>query len=127
MKALILDSNAEDCADVIEHLRRVGYTSITVASVAQAREALEHQAFDVLLLEWTLPDGDGARLCNEIRERLGQGMLIMFVSSRDTPSRRVVALELGADDFLSKPCNPEELLARIEARLRRVQTGLQHS
>ena len=126
MKALILDSNAEDCADVIEHLRRVGYTSITVASVAQAREALEHQAFDVLLLEWTLPDGDGARLCNEIRERLGQGMLIMFVSSRDTPSRRVVALELGADDFLSKPCNPEELLARIEARLRRVQTGVQH-
>jgi two-component system OmpR family response regulator len=126
MKALILDSNADECADVIEHLRQAGYTSITVASVAQAREALEHQAFDVLLLEWTLPDGDGARLCNEIRERLGQGMLIMFVSSRDTPSRRVVALELGADDFLSKPCNPEELLARIEARLRRVQTGLQH-
>src|SRR5919199_814841 len=83
MKALILDSNAEDCADVIEHLRRVGYTSITVASVAQAREALEHQAFDVLLLEWALPDGDGAQLCNEIRDRLGQGMLIMFVSSRD--------------------------------------------
>ena len=127
MKALILDSNAEDCADVIEHLRRVGYTSITVASVAQAREALEHQAFDVLLLEWALPDGDGAQLCNEIRERLGQGMLIMFMSSRDTPSRRVVALELGADDFLSKPCNPEELLARIEAHLRRAQTGLQHS
>ena len=126
MKALILDSNAEECAGVIEHLRRAGYTSITVASVAQAREALEHQAFDVLLLEWALPDGDGAQLCNEIRERLGQGMLIMFMSSRDTPSRRVVALELGADDFLSKPCNPEELLARIEARLRRVQTGLQH-
>ena len=126
MKALILDSNADECADVIEHLRRAGYTSIMVASVAQAREALEHQAFDVLLLEWTLPDGDGAQLCNEIRERLGQGMLIMFMSSRDTPSRRVVALELGADDFLSKPCNPEELLARIEARLRRVQTGLQH-
>ncbi len=119
VQALIVDSNADDCATLVEDLRQGGFDALAVASVRQAREALERQSFDLLLLELKLPDGDGLQLCNEIRERLGDGMVIIFVTDRKSPKYRAVGIELGADDFMDKPCNGEELLARIEARIRR--------
>ncbi len=119
MQALIVDNNTDDCARLVEDLRHGGYETVGVASIRQAREALERQPFDLLLLELKLPDGDGLQLCNEIRERLGDGMVIIFVTNRHSPASRVVGIELGADDFMDKPCNADELMARIEARLRR--------
>ncbi len=119
MQALILDSDQDDCAILMEHLRRVGYEAIAVTSVRQAREALKRSQFDVFLLELKLPDGDGRQLCDEIRERLGDGMTIIFVSTENTPSSRIVGIQLGADDFIGKPCNGEELVARIDAHRRR--------
>jgi DNA-binding response OmpR family regulator len=71
------------------------------------------------LLELSLPDGDGFQLCNEIREHFGDRMVIIFVTRRNSPQSRVVGIELGADDFMGKPCDADELLARIEVRMRR--------
>lgn len=119
VQALVLDSNQEDCAILMGHLRRAGHDTVAVASVRQAREALKSQQFDLLLLELKFPDGDGRQLCDEIRERLGEGMTIIFVSAENTPSMRVVGFQLGADDFVGKPCDEEELLARIDAHRRR--------
>ena len=119
MQALILDSNQDDCAILMEHLRREGYDAIAVGSVRQAREALMQDKFDLLLLELKLPDGDGRQLCDEIRERLGDGMTIIFVSTDNTTSRRTVGIQLGADDFIGKPCDGDELMARINAHRRR--------
>lgn len=119
VQALILDDNVDDCTKLVHQLRRGGYDPVVVASIRQAREALERQLFELLLLELRLPDGDGLQLCNELRERLGDSMVIIFVTNRDEPAKRVVGLELGADDFMSKPCNDDELLIRIEARMRR--------
>ena len=119
VQALVLDNNEDDCALLMDNLRAAGYDAIGVASVRQAREALERQRFDLLLLELQLPDGDGLQLCNELRERLGDGMVIIFVTDRHKPASRVVGIELGADDFMSKPCDAGELLARIESRMRR--------
>lgn len=126
VQALILDDNVDDCATLVENLRAGGFDTVTVASVRQAREALERQTFDLMLLELKLPDGDGLHLCNEIRERLGEGMVIIFVSSGTGAQSRTVGIELGADDFLSKPCDAGELLARIESRLRRRRPAATH-
>lgn len=119
MRALVVDNNAIDCATLMGYLRHAGYSTTEAASVDQAREALEVQTFDLLLLETILPDGDGFQLCNELRERLGDRMIIVFVSQRNTPIDRTIGIQLGADDYLGKPCNEEELLARIDARRRR--------
>jgi two-component system OmpR family response regulator len=119
VQALIIDNNQDECARLVENLRRAGYETVAVATASQAREALASQPFDLLLLELKLPDGDGLQLCNEIRERLGDNMIIILVSHKKSAVSRVVGIELGADDFMDKPCDAEELLARIEARMRR--------
>lgn len=117
--ALILDSNEADYAAFVECLGNAGHVSVVVTSAQQARLALQARPFDVLLLEDVLTDGDGLVLCNEIRAQYGDEMVIIFVSRCGTPGRRTVAIQLGADDFLQKPCADEELTARIEARWRR--------
>ena len=125
MQALVVDNRLEDCASLIERLHLNGYETIAVASVRQAREALERQSFDLLLLEFTLPDGNGLQLCDEMRERWGEDGVIIFLSTHDTPVNRVVGLELGADDVVGKPCDLDELLARIEVHaLRQRIAGL---
>jgi len=119
VQALIVDNNPADAAVLAAHLHRAGYISVTVALLRQAWQALLSQSFDLLLLELELPDGNGLSMCNEIRERLGHGLVIIFVSAQATPAKRTVGIQLGADDFLSKPCHAEELLARIDAHRRR--------
>ena len=119
VQALIVDNNADDCAKVVEDLRRAGHEAMAVASMYEARQALADHPFDLLLLELKLPDGDGLQFCNELRERLGDGMVIIFVTNVNSPASRVVGIELGADDFMGKPCDAEELLARINVRMRR--------
>ncbi len=120
MRALIVDSNAADTAKLAEYLCRGGYTPVSVTSVQQARLVLARQSFDLLLLEIELPDGSGLRLCAEVRKRLAGRLVIIFVSIRDTPLQRVTAIQLGADDFVGKPVDAEELLARIEVCRRRI-------
>jgi DNA-binding response OmpR family regulator len=123
VQALVLDHNEEDCTTMMDYLRQGGYSVLGVASVTEARKAFEEETFDVLLLESALPDGDSFTLCNEIRERLGDNIIIIFVSANNTAARRTSGIQLGADDFLGKPCNAEELLARISARQRRRQVS----
>ena len=119
MRALVLDSNVSDCASLGEHLRQAGYVPILADSVHRVRRVIDREQFDVLLLGSTFPDSDGLLLCNEIRERLGKSIVIICITDSSSPSRQVVALDLGADDVVGKPFDPEELLARIEAHLRR--------
>lgn len=119
MYALILDDNPADRVALARDLHRGGYATMAVTTLQQARQALIGQLFDLLILEVALPDGNGLQLCSEIREQLGDNMVIIFVSTYDTPVCRVVGIQLGADDFLGKPCDAEELLARIDARQRR--------
>ncbi len=120
---LVLDGDPDECAILMEHLHQHGYEPVGVGLVQQARRALETRHFDLLLLESILPDGSGLQYCNEIRDRLGPRPVIIFVSSDSRRSSRVAALELGADDYVVKPCDAEELLARIKAKLRRQHTN----
>lgn len=114
----------EDDLDVrgllCEYLPRFGVAVTAVGSCAGAREALQAGSFDLITLDLHLPDGDGLALARELQEHSGAPPIII-VSARREEADRVLGLELGADDYLTKPFSPRELLARIRAVLRRTK------
>jgi len=92
--------------------------SVTIAGTAREGMArVEREAFDLVVLDLMLPDGNGLDLCRQIR---AQGDLpVLMLTAKGDPLDRIVGLEIGADDYLAKPFEPRELLARIRAVLRR--------
>ena len=123
-RLLLIDDDARLAAMVGEYLRAAGLDIETAGTLAAGRERLAGGAFDALVLDLMLPDGDGLDLCREIRAqpRLRHLPLLML-TARGEPMDRIVGLELGADDYLPKPFEPRELLARIRAILRRRSEG----
>lgn len=104
------------------YLRQAGFTVALADDAARGMRHLEQQTYDLVLLDLMLPDADGLDVCREIRQ--SQRMLpIIMITARGETMDRVVGLELGADDYLSKPFEPRELLARIRAVLRRQTAG----
>jgi two-component system phosphate regulon response regulator OmpR len=103
-----------------DYLRRNGYDVDAAGSLSAGRERLRAGGYDALLLDLMLPDGDGLDLTRELRgdARLRRLPLLML-TARGEPMDRIVGLELGADDYLPKPFEPRELLARVKALLRR--------
>jgi two-component system response regulator RegX3 len=98
-------------------LRREGFTPVVAPTLAEAREALERDPSDLILLDVMLPDGDGRDLAREIRRT--SNVPIIILTARGEELDRVVGLELGADDYVVKPFSTRELVARIRAVLRR--------
>jgi DNA-binding response OmpR family regulator len=119
-RLLLIDDDARLSAMVGEYLRNSGFTVESAGSLAAGRERLASAHFDALVLDLMLPDGDGLDLCRELRAdaRFRQLPLLML-TARGEPMDRIVGLELGADDYLPKPFEPRELLARVKALLRR--------
>ena len=102
-----------------EYLEDHGFVVAEAGSGAQMRECLERELPDVVLLDLRLPGEDGLTLARYLRERYDLG-IIMVTASGDVIDR-VVGLELGADDYIAKPFDPRELLARVKSVLRRLQ------
>ena len=102
-----------------DRLRAAGYRLSAAATAAQARELLDPSQHDLLILDLMLPDGDGIALCQEFRAQDYDGPVLML-TARGEVADRVAGLRSGADDYLVKPFDHEELLARLEALLRRV-------
>lgn len=100
---------------------REGFCCKTAQTIEEARRALLQSSvdepFDLVLLDVGLPDGDGVSFCRQIRSR--HRMPIMLLTARDEITDKVIGLEVGADDYLTKPFDPRELLARTRAHLRR--------
>lgn len=119
-RLLLIDDDARLIAMIGDYLRGNGYEVETAGSLGEGRERLRHGVFDALLLDLMLPDGDGLDLTRELRAdpRLRRLPLLML-TARGEPLDRVLGLELGADDYLPKPFEPRELLARVKALLRR--------
>jgi DNA-binding response OmpR family regulator len=99
-------------------LRREGFEVTVAESLAEARAA---KGFDLVLLDLMLPDGDGRDFARELRAS-GSEVPIIILTARGTELERVVGLELGADDYVVKPFSPAELVARVDAVLRRLDT-----
>ncbi len=122
-RLLLIDDDARLSAMVGDYLRGAGFDVETAGSLAAGRERIAAENFDALVLDLMLPDGDGLDLCRELRsEGRTRHLPVLMLTARGEPMDRIVGLELGADDYLPKPFEPRELLARVKALLRRATT-----
>jgi two-component system, OmpR family, phosphate regulon response regulator OmpR len=119
-KLLLIDDDARLTTMVGDYLRRNGFEVDSAGTLAAGRERLASQGYDALLLDLMLPDGDGLDLTRELRGQARTRRLpLLMLTARGEPTDRIVGLEIGADDYLPKPFEPRELLARVKALLRR--------
>jgi DNA-binding response OmpR family regulator len=119
-RLLLIDDDTRLSAMVGDYLRHAGFEVEAAGSLAQGRERLAATAYDALVLDLMLPDGDGLDLCRELRGNpRTRSLPLLMLTARGEPLDRIVGLELGADDYLPKPFEPRELLARVKALLRR--------
>ena len=117
---LLVDDDTRLASMVSDYLGRAGFEVETAGSLAAGREHLAANHYDALVLDLMLPDGDGLELCRELRGAAKTRQLpLLMLTARGEPMDRIVGLELGADDYLPKPFEPRELLARVKALLRR--------
>jgi two-component system phosphate regulon response regulator OmpR len=117
---LLIDDDMRLSAMVGDYLRSHGYQVSSAPSLGAGRDLLARQTFDALVLDLMLPDGDGLDLCKELRAVPKMRSLpLLMLSARGESTDRIVGLEVGADDYLPKPFEPRELLARLRALLRR--------
>jgi DNA-binding response OmpR family regulator len=121
-RVLMIDDDSALSAMVAEYLGGRGLAVSTVETLAGGEALLRKGAYDALILDAMLPDGDGFDLCRKLREQ--SNLPILMLTARGDEIDRIVGLELGADDYLPKPFNPRELLARLRALLRRSQGGV---
>ncbi len=117
-RIIVLEDDPDIRELIAAQLSREPQRVDSVGSVAELRESLELGPVDLLILDLNLPDGDGLDICRDLRAAGHQGA-IMMVTAREGPIDRVLGLELGADDYLTKPFEPRELLARVRNLLRR--------
>jgi len=117
---LIVDDDAEIRGLLGEYLQKQGYRATAVADGKGLRVAMEKSRPDVIILDLMLPGEDGLALCRDLRAR--SETPIIMLTARGDETDRIVGLELGADDYVAKPFNPRELLARIKSVLRRARS-----
>ncbi|TSE19674.1 Transcriptional regulatory protein OmpR [Tepidimonas alkaliphilus] len=122
---LLVDDDLRLAGMLAEYLGAAGLPVQTAASLTAARQRLRSSPLpQALVLDLMLPDGDGLDLCRELRAQAATRTLpVLMLSARGEPADRVVGLELGADDYLPKPFEARELLARLRALLRRAQAA----
>jgi two-component system KDP operon response regulator KdpE len=117
----------EDDPNIVDLIRSNlavrGFDTIVSTDGLRALQLLETERPDIILLDLMLPEIDGFELCRQVRERSTVGVIV--VSARGGDRDKVAALNLGADDYMTKPFSIEELLARITATLRRTRPALQ--
>ena len=118
---LIVEDDASARAMLVEYLGDHGFVARGVDSGPAMRQALEQELPDVVLLDLKLPGEDGFSLARYLRENVD--VAIIMVTGANDVIDRVLGLEVGADDYVAKPFDPRELLARIRSVLRRLQAG----
>lgn len=116
----IVDDDEEISRLVADMFRQEGFTVDRVASGSQLDGMLSRTKPDIVILDLMLPGEDGISICRRLRARQNDLPILMLTAKSD-PIDRVVGLEVGADDYLTKPFNPRELLARVRAILRRTK------
>ena len=119
---LIVDDDQEIRRLLVDYLARNGLTAIPARDGREMWHALERHAVDLIVLDLMLPDTDGLALCRDLRARTPTAAIpVMMLTARGEDADRIVGIEMGADDYLVKPFNPRELLARIKSILRRTR------
>lgn len=117
-QVLVVDDEQKTRASIVEGLSLEGWAVAAAASGREAIALVDRSAFDLVLLDWMLPDLDGLAVLRHIRHR-GNHVPILMLTARDALMDRIMGLEAGADDYLGKPFAFAELVARCRALLRR--------
>ncbi|NKC01493.1 MAG: response regulator [Pseudomonadales bacterium] len=117
VRVLLLDDDAEIRRLVDEYLSQYQIVCRAVATQAELKRAMASEHYDLLLLDIMLPDGDGLSICRDLRQ--SSTIPVILLTALADEGDRVVGLEMGADDYVTKPFSARELLARIRAVLRR--------
>jgi len=120
-RILMIEDDHRLASMVRSYLADAGLEVVLADDASSGLLHLERQSFELVLLDLMLPDADGLDLCRRIRAL--SAVPVIMVTARGDTADRIVGLELGADDYLAKPFDPRELLARIRAVLRRRQEG----
>jgi two-component system response regulator RegX3 len=116
-KVLFVEDETSISGPFSKALAREGFEPVVAGTAARALELAEQIEPDIVLLDLTLPDGDGRDVCRALRRR--SSVPILMLTARGTETDRIVGLELGADDYVVKPFSGAEVIARIRAVLRR--------
>jgi len=119
MKVLVVDDDEKIVKVLVTYLTKEGYMTETAMNGRSAVEKAMKWQPDIILLDVMLPELDGWAVCKEIRRN--SDVPIIMLTARDDENDQVIGLELGADDYVTKPFSPRELIARIRAILRRVK------
>ena len=120
MKILIVDDDPRLREVVQIALERAGHRCLTAADGQQALDRAARESPDLIVLDVGLPEVDGFEVCRRLRGR-GDAVPVLFLTAREDEIDRVVGLELGADDYVTKPFSPRELVARVAAILKRAR------
>jgi len=122
---LVVDDDDDITALLCDYLASFGFVAHAAADGVAMRRQLDQHAIDLIVLDLQLPGTDGLSLANELRRK--SRIPIVMLTARGNPIDRVIGLEMGADDYMSKPFEPRELVARIHTVLRRVRGGTEAS
>lgn len=123
-RILVLEDDRRLAAMLLEYLATAGFAAAAETSAIKALARLRGGGFDAVVLDLMLPDLDGLDVCRQLRaDACTRALPIVMLTARGDTADRIVGLELGADDYLSKPFEPRELVARLRAVLRRGMTG----
>jgi DNA-binding response OmpR family regulator len=118
---LIIDDDERLCGMLQQYLGDAGYCVDARYTIASGLQALRQTDYDALVLDLMLPDGDGLEACRQLRAF--SNIPVLMLTARGEAMDRILGLEMGADDYLPKPFEPRELLARLKAILRRGKTA----
>jgi DNA-binding response OmpR family regulator len=126
MTSLLMIEDDERLAGMVaEYLGASGFDVAHAPDATTGLQRLQSQGFDLVILDLMLPDMDGLQVCQRIRGLFGAAgqVPVLMLTAKGDPMDRIIGLEMGADDYLPKPFEPRELLARIRAILRRKGSG----
>jgi two-component system OmpR family response regulator len=118
---LVVDDDHEIRELLASYLQKNGMRASLAANGRQMRALMEEQQFDLIVLDLMLPGEDGLSLCRDLRAGKWKSVPVLMLTARDEETDRIIGLEMGADDYLTKPFAARELLARIRSVLRRTR------
>ena len=116
-KILLVEDNETIVMGLKYSLEQENFQVISAKSVAESKEKIKQEQIDIVLLDVSLPDGNGFDRCKEIKEK--QDIPVIFLTAQDEETSVVLGLDLGADDYIVKPFRTRELISRIKSVLRR--------
>lgn len=122
MKILLVEDNNELVADITTYLKENGFVTETALTLREAVDRVAVYEYDLVILDLGLPDGDGLEVISKLREKEAE-TAILILTAHDSIDAKVKGLNMGADDYITKPFHKAELNARIQSILRRKFAG----